>query len=254
MNDLLAQHPASVQPTHLLLAVGSLVVAYAIFTLVGFGSALLAGAPLALVMPVARIVPLLAMLDCGGAALRGWQARQAVAWPEFRRLFPGMLLGQLLGVAVLARLSPALMAISLGLFVAIQGLRGLLGKKTAPGATTGHPFGYGIFGGVLGGLFGSGGFIYASYLERRLAERNAFRATQAVLIALSTAWRIVLCLVAGLLDLDLLLQALACAPLMGLGIYLGHHIDLRISREQLFLLLNGLLLACGLSLIVRFAS
>lgn len=254
MNDLLTLLPVADQPAHLLLAVAALVVAYAVFTLVGFGSALLAGAPLALVMPVARIVPLLAMLDCGGAALRGWRARQAVAWPEFRQIFPGMLLGQLLGVAILARLPPALMAISLGLFVAVQGLRGLLGKKTAPGAATGHPFGYGIFGGILGGLFGSGGFIYASYLERRLAERDAFRATQAVLIALSTAWRIVLCLVAGLLDLELLLLALACLPAMGLGIHLGHRIDLRISREQLFLLLNGLLLACGLSLIVRFAS
>lgn len=68
----------------------------------------------------------------------------------------------------------------------------------------------------------------------------------------STSWRIILCISVGLLDIELLVTALAFVPAMAAGVYLGHHIDLRISREQLFKLLNGLLVASGLSLVGRF--
>ena len=165
-----------------------------------------------------------------------------------------MLLGQLLGVLALARLPMAWTAVALGSFVAIQGARGL----SAPGGSVQtvfrHAMACGVFGGILGGLFGSGGFVYAAYLERRLANRSSFRATQAVLIALSTAWRIVLCAGLGLLDAGMLATALAFVPAMLLGIYMGRRIDVRISREQLFRLLNGLLIVSGVSLVIRCAG
>lgn len=243
------QHPVA-----FLVAALAVIGAYTIFTLVGFGSALLASGPLALSMPVGRVIPLLALLDFAGAALRGWRARRAVAWPEFARLLPGMLVGQMLGVFVLARLPAAPMAVALGLFIVWQGSRGLRQSVAdSPNPAPGPAWRHGLFGGVLGGLFGSGGFIYAAYLERRLAERDAFRATQAVLIALSTAWRLALCLSAGLLDWQLLWTALLFAPAALLGAFLGHRIDLRLERRQLFRLLNGLLVACGVGLVLRFA-
>lgn len=253
MNDLNFLSGLLVEPTGLLLAMLAIVIAYLVFTLVGFGSALLASAPLAQVMPVARIVPMLALLDFGGAALRGWRSRQHVDWAAFRRLFPGMLLGQLAGVALLARLPAAGMALMLGIFIISQGLRGLLARPRSTPGSGGRALASGLLGGVLGGLFGSGGFIYASYLERHLASREAFRATQAVMIGLSTAWRIVLCLFLGLLDLDLLFTALVFVPPMAIGIWLGHHIDLKMERQQLSRLLNVLLIACGGSLLWRFA-
>lgn len=244
LNDL-ANHPAAFAWAWLVM-----VFAYAVFTLVGFGSALLASGPLAMLMPAARVIPMLAMLDCAGSVLRAWRARREVAWSAFVRLFPGMLAGQLLGVLLLARLPGGLMALALGGFVALQGVKGLLSRQ----ASTRQPrfaFVHGLFGGVLGGLFGSGGFVYAAYLERTLDSRAAFRATQAVLIGLSTAWRILLCWSLGLLDWGLLGMALVFVPAMALGIHAGHRIDVRISREQLFRLLNIVLVASGASLAIR---
>jgi uncharacterized membrane protein YfcA len=238
----------------LALGMAAVVVAYALFTLVGFGSALLASAPLALLMPVAKVIPLLAMLDFAGSSLRGWRARQELAWPELRGLLPGMLCGQLFGVLVLSRLPASWMAFGLGLFVVILGGRGLLTGPANIRSPAGHALIYGLFGGVLGGLFGSGGFVYASYLERRLASRTGFRATQAVLIALSTGWRIILCFSVGLIDFRLLATTVAFVPAMAVGVYLGHRLDLRIGREQLFRLLNSLLVASGCSLVLRFAG
>lgn len=252
MSHLTTFFPLADNPLHLALAMAAIIAAYAVFTLVGFGSALMASGPLAQVIPVGKIVPMLALLDCVGSTLRGWRARHEIATAELSRLLPGMLLGQLAGVLLLSSMSPSLMAIALGLFVVWQGAKGLVQRTTPPGSAPPRAMVHGMLGGVLGGLFGSGGFVYAAYLERRLASRAAFKATQAALIALSTAWRIILCTWVGLLDAQLVITALLFLPAMGVGVFIGHHIDLRMSREQLFRLLNGLLIASGMSLIVRF--
>lgn len=254
MSDFTALLRFVENPAYLALAIGAVVLAYTVFTLVGFGSALMASGPLALLMPVAQVIPMLALMDFAGSSMRGWRARHDVAWGEFRQLLPGMMIGQLLGVLVLARIPSGLMATALGLFVMALGIRGLVGKGAAVGRPAGRPMAYGLFGGVLGGLFGSGGFVYAAYLERRLESRAGFRATQGLLIALSTAWRIILCLSAGLVDMPLLMTTLVFVPGMVLGVFLGRHIDLRLSREQLFRLLNALLVASGIGLLVRFAG
>ena len=231
---------------------GALVIAYTIFYLVGFGSALIASAPLAGIIPVAKVVPLLALLDCVSSVTRGWKARQFIAAHELKRLVPGMLVGQSLGVVLLSRLPAAWMAILLGCFVSCYGVRGLIGR--GPSVVPLH-FGaipHGLLGGFLGGLFGSGGFMYASYLERRLEDRNAYRATQAVLIALSTAWRVGLCFAIGLIDRRLLITALVLLPVVLIGGGLGKRIDLRLSREKITLVLNILLTVSGIALTLRF--
>ncbi|MCE1240447.1 MAG: sulfite exporter TauE/SafE family protein [Azonexaceae bacterium] len=251
MNDLLFTLSPLEHPLRFALAFATLVLAYGVFTLVGFGSGLIAGAPLALVMPVARVIPLLAVLDFAGSATRGWQHRQRVAWSAFRRLLPGMLAGQALGVLLLARLPLRATALTLGLFVVWQGLRGLRKRHEPAARPAGPALLHGLIGGIFGGLFGSGGFVYAAWLERSLPSREAFRATQAVIVALSTGWRIVLCAGLGLLDGALLLTALACVPAMLIGVKGGQRIDLRLSRERLFLLLNGLLVASGGGLLLR---
>ncbi len=65
-------------PERLMTALLMLTVAYGIFHLLGFGTGLIASTPLAWVMPVPRIIPLLALLDALSAIRRGWQARRQV--------------------------------------------------------------------------------------------------------------------------------------------------------------------------------
>ena len=55
-----------------------------------------------------------------------------------------------------------------------------------------------------------------------------------------------------MVDRNLLLTALALFPAMALGVYAGHHLDLRLKREQLVGLLNGLLIASGAGLMLRY--
>jgi uncharacterized membrane protein YfcA len=255
MDHLLTSLSITASPALLAMAFAAVVLAYLVFTLAGFGSGLIASAPLAWALPVARVVPLLALLDCGSSLRRGWRARDQVVWAELRQLVPGMATGQVVGVLLLSRLPSGVMAVLMGTFVAVQGCRGLMQGTLSMQRSTPVLHGAflrGVFGGVLGGLFGSGGFVYAAYLERRLEQRDAFRATQAVCIAFSTAWRLLLCATLGLVDGALLITALACLPAMMLGTFIGHHVDLHLSRERLFLLLHSLLVASGVSLVWRY--
>lgn len=236
----------------LAVAASALVVAYAIFSLVGFGSALVAAAPLATVIPVARVVPFLALLDCAGAASRGWRQRRRLDARLLRTLLPAMAVGQACGILLLGKLPVHWLAAALGLFVCAYGLQGLRTARRPPARPL-LRWGWvcGLVGGLFGGLFGSGGFLYAAYLGRQTDDREAFRATQAVLMAASTGLRVALCAATGLIDGELLLLALLAVPPMLLGGWLGHHIDLALSRERFLQLLHGTLAVTGGALLAK---
>jgi uncharacterized membrane protein YfcA len=49
----------------------------------------------------------------------------------------------------------------------------------------------------------------------------------------------------------LLLLVALLLPGMALGLYIGHHVNLRLDRQRFLQLLHGVLLLTGVSLIVR---
>ena len=157
----------------------------------------------------------------------------------------------LTGVALLSVLPVPLMAALLGGFVMAYGAWSLRSSAPRTQPPAGAAWAWGIGGGVLGGLFGSGGFVYAAYLQPRLPDRNAFRTTQAVLVSISTLWRVALCAATGLIDGPLLLTALVLLPATHLGNRLAGLVDKRLSVEGFRRVLNGLLIASGLALVAR---
>ncbi|WP_295004879.1 sulfite exporter TauE/SafE family protein [uncultured Dechloromonas sp.] len=244
--------PADIVAT-LPVALLAVICGYALFSLFGFGSAILAAPGLVLVMPMARIVPLLALLDAGSSALRAWRGRAAIDIAAIRLLLPCMLAGQILGVGLLRCLPVRETGLLFGGFIALLGLSSLRQRAQRQGGAGGtwSGIGHGLAGGVLGGMFGSGGFLYARYLQRHLPQQDRFLATQAVMIGISTAWRVVLCLLSGLIDGGLLMTALVLAPAVWAGFGIGRLAQGRISRQRGVVLLNGLLVVAGLLLVYR---
>jgi uncharacterized membrane protein YfcA len=107
-------------------------------------------------------------------------------------------------------------------------------------------------GGVLSALFGAGGWVYSMYLLRRVEDPRQIRATQTAVLMCSSVIRVALFLLAGrLLDADLLLLVLLLLPAVGLGLYIGHHVSLRLDRLRFMQVLYGVLLLTGGSLAVR---
>lgn len=251
MDTLLASLP--LPPMELLVALLGVALAYVVFGMAGFGTALVAGPVLAHLVPLATIVPLLALLDCVAATMNLVRDGRAAETVELRRIVPAMALGSLAGAALLLWGRPDALLLALGLFAVAYALYQLSGFKPVTTWSPRAAWPFGLVGGVFSALFGSGGFLYAIYLSGRIAAAERFRVTQSALIGLSTLTRVVLFLLAGVYaDRALLALALVLAPAMWAGGALGRRIGLRLSRAQFQRLVSLVVLGSGLALIGRY--
>jgi uncharacterized membrane protein YfcA len=252
MHDVLALLPP---PATLAVAVPALIAAYMIFGAAGFGSALIAAPILAQAMPVAAVVPLLALLDCLAAIVNGVKLGDRIATREMIWLVPLMIAGSVVGAWLLFIIPPRPMMLALGLFVVGYAVYALLTPTARVGLRQLWVAPFGLVGGIFSAMFGSGGFIYAIYLSCRLDDKDAVRATQSALIALSTFTRVIIFALAGVYsDLKLPMLALLLVPVMLTGLYAGHRITLRMTRDQFLRALNMVLIATGMMLIARAAG
>ncbi len=238
----------------LLIAFPAVTAAYAIFAMAGFGAVFITAPALAQFMPVAAVVPVLSLVDCGAATINGLTLSRKIAFHELKWLIPLMIVGSFVGTQALLLIPPRPMIFGLGLFVIGYALNALFGRQRTGEIGRIWIIPFGALGGVFSGMFGSGGFIYAMYLTRRLKDKDAIRATQSMLIILSTLTRAAIFLAAGVYaDMHLLFLAIACVPAMLLGTWIGHRVTLKMSREQFLRSIYLLLLVSGGSLIVRGA-
>jgi len=245
--------PDSFPPIWLLLiAFPAVTLGYAIFAMAGFGAVFITAPALAQFMPVATVVPVLALVDCAAATFNGLKLGSKVAFDELKWMIPLLIIGSIVGANALLVIPQRPMMVALGVFVVGYALYSLLAPARTGPIGRGWIVPFSGLGGIFSGMFGSGGFIYAMYLTRRLADKDAIRATQSALISLSTFTRAVTFFFAGVYtDLHTLVLAAACVPAMILGTWLGHKVTLAMSREQFLRTIYGLLLISGGSLLVR---
>lgn len=239
------------QPQILLFAPLIVFGAYVVFGITGFGSTLIAVPLLAHLMPLKFAVPLVVILDCIGSMNMGLRLRGDVMKRELYWLMPFMALGILGGVWLLARLQPELLLGSLGLFVVVFGVGYVMRSGRGPALPAWSAAPIGGFGGATSAVFGIGGPIYVFYLAGRGGGPEHIRATMPVIFIFTTLARIALFFVAGLYSPATLTAAAALLPVMALGVWAGHRLHLRLSRDMVIRVLGAMLVLSGVSLIVR---
>lgn len=230
----------------------TLVLTYTIFSMVGFGSAVVAAPILAFRMHLTTIVPLLSLLDLTAALVNTGKLSRKIDKMEIVFLTPLMAGGSTVGIFLLISTAPNRLMFWFGVLVIIYSLYRLF-ARTNPyhfGSLWVVPFG--LIGGLLSGVFGSGGFIFSVYLSHRLRDKDVIRATMTAITALSSLFRVCVFLAIGTYtDLGLLALAAFGLPALAIGIYCGHHITLRMSYEQFLRMLCLVLIATGGTLIWR---
>ena len=230
-----------------------IVAAYIVFGIAGFGTALVAGPILINFMPLSRIIPLLVVLDFIAAFGNLLPSRQSVVKSELLRLLPCMAVGCTLGVVFLLNLKSDLLLLLMGVFITCYALYSLAVKVRPTQLAAGWAIPMGTVGGLFGALFGSGGFLYAIYLNSRLEAKEQVRATQSALISCSTIVRLSLFLIAGVYaQIPLLVLALCLLPAMALGSWIGRGLTMKMSRETFVRLVTWLVLVSGVVLIGRY--
>jgi uncharacterized membrane protein YfcA len=229
-------------------------VAYTIFGLTGFGAAMMAVPILVQLVPLQFAVPLVVLFDLVCTTIVGVRNRRSVSKPELARLFPGLVVGVVIGTTTLDHVAPRWPLIALGVFVIVVSIRNLTASAQAAKAPIAAwwsmPFG--VVGGIFSALFGTGGPIYTIYLSRRLDDLDAFRATISVLILLSGISRAIAFGSAGLYARDdILVTAAVLVPVSLAGVFAGSRLRARVDPHLLKRVVFVLLAIAGVGALYR---
>ncbi|MDB5942623.1 MAG: sulfite exporter TauE/SafE family protein [Ramlibacter sp.] len=142
----------------LLVAEPTLVVAYVVFGMVGFGTTLVSAPILAHVLPLSTVVPALALTDFVASVANGFRLGAHVARKEVLRLVPAMVIGSAAGAWLLFSVPVRTLMLLLGVFVVLYALNGLRPQEPKPPLAPAWAWWFGGAGGVLSALLGAGGW------------------------------------------------------------------------------------------------
>ena len=226
--------------------------AYVIFGITAFGAALFTVPALSFFFPLEFVLPMCVLLDVSAALALGVRFSRDADRGELKWMAPFSLAGAIAGVTALVTLPQQATIIAFGIFLCGYGAYSLR-TVAGPAGIARHPWAVisGFCGGATGTLFGAGAPPYAIYLSRRLPDKAMLRATLSNMVLLSTAIRALVFLAGGLMLMDRVIGFLSLLPFALAGLWAGHRLQLRVSREALLKVISVLLLLIGVSLIVR---
>ena len=170
-------------------------------------------------------------------------------------LIPFTILGCALGVTLLVNLPREALMLGIGVFTLFYAAYQLYDPVNIRPISRVWAAPAGFVGGMMGTMFGAGAPPYVMYLTRRVAEKAALRSTIAAMAVLSIGARFLAFAGAGLMfNGELWMVCVLLAPAAGLGLYCGHRMHLRISRQQMLRAIFVMLLVSGGSLLARALS
>ncbi|NMZ69398.1 hypothetical protein SAMN05216370_0325 [Pseudomonas peli] len=235
---------------------GFILLAYTLEAITGFGSIVIALSLGALLLPIDQLLPVLVPLNIcmtGYLVARHWHS---IDWRLLLgMILPGMVVGTLLGYALLPFLDAALAKRLFGALVLWFAARELWRLRH----TVAQPIRpmwlsrlLSLCAGVSHGLFASGGPLLVFALAGTQLDKARLRAT------LVSVWFTLnsLLTVAFLIDgrlLPALPQVLSYAPLLLIGVWLGERLHQRFNEQHFRLAIYLLLLVTGCLLLAPWS-
>lgn len=226
-------------------------VAYLVRGIAGFGSGLIAIPLLALYAPLTLVVPLVVFLDYIASASHGLKDRLHIRWSELLPMLPFSIVGVFAGIYLFKTVDALLLAHALGVFVIAYATYTLFFKDNDRPTSNFWAAPVGLLGGLVGTLFGTGGPFYVVYLKHRGLSKTEFRATFATIFLLDGGARLLGYLGSGYFDRNWMIFVALALPIMGIGLFIGGHIHTRISARAFQVAISLLLIASGISLLLR---
>lgn len=225
--------------------------AYIIFGMSGFGSTLIAVPLLVHVMPLKFAIPVVLLLDTIGAFSLGFKLRAQMWKAEFVSMVPFLVAGLIVGALVLVNVPTQWLILCLGIFVLIFGSDYLVRRQSRVQLPRWCVAPIGFIAGITSSAFGVGGPIYVFYFAARGATPEQIRATVPAVFSFTTVARIAIFLGIGLFNREVLITAALLLAPMALGMWCGHRLHGRLTRDQAVRMVGVLLLFSGVSLIAR---
>jgi uncharacterized protein len=230
-----------------------LVLAQVIYVAFGFGSGLIAVGILALMFPdLQDVVVLLLLVNLPAEVLVVARSRREIAWRRTGAISAGVAVGVPIGAYVLKTGSPGVVLTVLGIFLVAVGVVLVFlrdGIRVAWPRWSGPPVG--LVGGVLTGLFGTGGPPLIIYYHLAGLAKSAFRGNLMALFLLQTFMRIPTYALGGLLTPPRLWSGVMLVPAALAGTWAGQRLHLQLSEAAFRRLVSLLLGLIGLLLLLK---
>jgi uncharacterized membrane protein YfcA len=237
-------------PLQIILSVVIIFAAYTVKGLSGFGCGLIAIPLLAFIFPLTFIVPVLGLLSYGGTVSQSLQLRRQVVWRDMLPLIPFSLLGVSIATFLLLNVESEKLVLALGIFVLMYSIYSLSPHSIRAGSRKWAVLA-GLGGGTVGALFGTGGPFYVVYLKMRQLDKNQFRATIAMIFLVDGGARMTSYALNGLFTAQVLWLVLTLVPVLFAGMYVGHHLHIKIDQQRFNQVISLLLMISGGMLIIK---
>lgn len=233
----------------------SVLSAYVIRGMSGFGAGLVAAPMLAFVLPLQMVIPTTGLLVFILFIVITIRDRHEVDWTELKRLAIPTVTGVVASLVVFRLLDNRLLVLMLGGFLVLYALYmfavqwlGLPQFRCSERWAWPLGFSGSFFDTMFGG---GGGTLVVIYMNARGFDRMKFRATLAMLWFIEMLARIGGYATAGFYTRDVLLLVACLLPFMALGTWIGERLGNRVRPETFQRILAGLLGASGISLIAK---
>ncbi len=237
-------------PLEVIFSITIIFFAYTVKGLSGFGCGLIAIPLLAFMFPLSFIVPVLGLLSYGGTVMQSVQLRNQVVWRDMLPLIPFSLLGITIAAGLLVNVDAEKLILTLGIFVLMYSVYSLSSHSVHAGGRRWAIIA-GLGGGTVGALFGTGGPFYVVYLKMRQLSKGQFRATIAMVFLIDGGARMTSYALNGLFTTQVLWLVLTLVPVLFAGMYLGHHLHVKIDQQRFNQVISLLLMFSGSLLIFK---
>ncbi len=222
----------------------------------GFGGGIVLAPLLALVAPLAVVVPVSSALNMISGVTQGVRDWRKVAWRDLLRIAPFSFAGVLLGIWLLTRIDAKPLSRAFGIFIVLYALYMLKSKGAMPAIARRWLYPLGAFlsllAGTIGSLFGgAAGPLYVMYLAALKLERDRFRATITMIMLTMGSARVIGFLATGLYTKKVLTLLAIGLPLVLLGGWIGARVVARLDQERFGRLVGYVLLVSGAILALK---
>ena len=224
--------------------------AYIVRGIAGFGSALAAVPLLGLIAPLPVVVPVVVALDLMGSASQAVQNRSEIVWPDLYPLIPFTLIGIGGALTLYSMLNPTDLAVALGFFVIVYAVYQVLPLPELRASRV-IAIPYGMLGGLIGTMFGTGGPFYIMYLGMRGLPKGALRASFAAYFVADGGVRLLGFAAFGHLTIDSFILFAVGIPSVFLALRIGERIHIGLEQRQFKQLMSVLLVCSGIALIAK---
>ncbi|WP_069997409.1 sulfite exporter TauE/SafE family protein [Cellulosilyticum sp. I15G10I2] len=231
----------------------SVLAAYFVKAITGFGNTLVMGSLFAFIMPNALITPIDLVLGMPTNIYIAWRERKNISLKVVIPLALMLLIGIIPGTFILKMGGEGLLKSIFGVVVAGIGIEMLIRNTKKSEVKKSNPallIMIGLSSGVLAGLYGIGALLVA-YIGRITPNKNQFRANICCVFLVENIFRFILYGYTGLLNKQILSLVLILSPAVILGMMMGIKVDKYVSEVTMRKAIIVLLIISGIVLFLK---